>query len=193
MASPDDPIVLLGEVTRADFDAVFKWKGRALCRRARLHWLEAILVGGIGTVLFLLAVPFAIIAIDGEAAATAGWLSAIYGFFVGGGLVTIRNLRTARRIRQLSSSGIGRFTFRFGPDGLTAEKPSTASGWTPWSAVKRIDVAPHHLSFWQDDLFAQDLPRAIIGGPAKEAELLAAIARWAPHLALPDAGKSKSA
>ena len=193
MASPDDSIVIAGEVTRADFDAIFKWKGRRLSRRARLHWLEMILVGGIGSVIFLLAAPIVIIAIDGEQAATAGMFSALYGMLVGGALVTYQNFRLSRRVRGLNRSGIGRFTFRFGHDGLTVEKPSTASAWTPWSAITRLDVAPRHLVFWQDDLFAQDLPRAIIGGPAKEAELLAAIRRWAPYLASPHAGTNKSA
>jgi hypothetical protein len=187
MASSEQPIIVAGEVTRADFDAAFKWQTRALLRRSRPQIVEALLVFVVMLIL-LLAIPFAIIAIDGERCATVGWNAGLFGFIVGLGAMTYFNRRTSRLMRALNKAGLGRHTFTFAPDGLTVERSSGASSHTPWTALKRMDVTPRHLAYWQDDFLAQFIPRAIVGAPVRETELLAAVGRWAPHLVTPNAG-----
>jgi len=191
MASTDDPIVISGEITRADFDAAFKWNAAALCRRGR-SLIESLLVIAAAIVLIVFAVPFAIIATVGEHAATPAMTAALFGYLVGIAFVGIQNRGMMGRVRRLRVSGLGPCTFRFGPKGLDVELSSGASSHTPWTAVKRFEMTPRHLAFWHDSAFAQFVPRVIFGGSGKEADLLSVGARWAPHLALPNAGANKS-
>lgn len=191
MASTDDPIVISGEITRADFDAAFKWNAVALCRRGR-SWLELLLLIAAAIVLIVFAVPFTIIATVGEHAATPGTTVALFGYLVGIVFVGIQNRRMMGRVRRLRVSGLGPCTFRFGLKSLDVELSSGASSHTPWTAVRVIEITPRHLTFWHDSAFAQFVPRVICGGSDKEAELLSVVARWAPHLALPDTGANKS-
>lgn len=142
-------------------------------------------------VLIVFAVPFTIIATVGEHAATPGMTAVLFGYLIGIVFVGIQNRRMLARIRGLRGSALGPCTFRFGPDSFDVQMSSGASSRTPWKAVKAIEMTPRHVAFWHDAAFAQFVPRAFFGGADKEAELLANVARWAPHLAPPYAGAKK--
>jgi hypothetical protein len=199
MASSDDPIVISGEITRADFDAASKWHLASVIRRARMSWCERVALVAAMLVLFALAILFTLvvtvdpklgIAEDPDRVLTA-LIATCLGFFIAVALIAIKTRRTARRIRGLHATGIGPATFTLRPDSLTVEIASGFSSRTPWTAVQRFDLAPRHVAFWHDGHVAQFIPRAIIGGAAAETDLLAAIGRWAPHLASPAAGATR--
>ena len=103
------------------------------------------------------------------------------GYIAGLGLWARSTKDMAKRVVRLSTAEVGPLTVIFRPDALVVRMTDGIVTEAPWSQVSQIDFAPETILIWHDPLTAHRLPRRLVGGEAREAELVAALRQWAPH------------
>jgi len=88
------------------------------------------------------------------------------------------------RYAKLDLKGIGAHTYRFSAAGIDIEKAREGTSHIPWRAISRLETTERVLVLWLDDFVAMMVPRLAFASEADEAEVLAAMTFWAPHLVL---------
>ncbi|PWB61008.1 MAG: hypothetical protein C3F17_13665 [Bradyrhizobiaceae bacterium] len=189
MTEGSDLFTRAAQVGRDDFHDF--WSAVQAAQRRRLGRSFAVPV-----VLALAAVAFSG-PLDGVLASSFpnefGAPGALHGFKVGvafavlfgGALLLAEQVLMGRRLMAFEVNALGPHTFTFSAAGLSIEAGKGGASRVPWQAIRRLERTERVLMIWLDDVYAQFVPRIAFADAGDEAEVLAAVTFWAPHLALP--------
>ncbi len=189
MTEGSDLFTRSADVRREDFEAFMAAIQKHQARRVGRQWsLYVVAALGIATVLGLLD-PVYMGVLPNE----LGRQGALYGFklgvafmvVIGVGLVTFNMALMGWRYAKLDLKVLGAHTYRFSAAGLDVEKSRQGTSHIPWRAISRLETTERVLVLWLDDFVAMMVPRLAFANAADEAEVLAAMTFWAPHLVLP--------
>jgi hypothetical protein len=189
MTEGSDLFTRSADVQREDFDAFLAAIQKHQTRRVGRQWsIYVVAALGIATVIGLLD-PLYTALMPHE----LGREGALYGFkvgiaftvVIGGGLVLGNMLLMGQRFARLDVKAIGHYTYRFSAAGLEIDGAGNGTSRIPWRAISRLETTDRVLVLWLDDLIAFLVPRLAFADAADEAEVLAAMTFWAPHLMLP--------
>jgi hypothetical protein len=189
MTEGSDLFTRSAKVERADFQDF--WEAVQATQRRRLgrSWaLPAVIVLAVLplTGLFdgLLASAFP--AEFGLPGALHGFkVGVIFLFLFGGGLLFAEQMLMGQRLARFEVNSLGAHTYVFSADGIAIDTRERGASRIPWRAIRRLETTERVLMIWLDDVYAQFVPRIAFADAGDEAEVLAAVTFWAPHLVTP--------
>lgn len=174
--------VFEGEMTREDVAVGYREYLNRARPLLRSRWgdgptalLLLVLANACSLLLARYTTPFA-----GEVASLVVLTTGI-GLAAGIILWALSTRSMVKRMVELATAEIGPMTVTVQPDRFAVRNGTGSHSETPWSAISKIELSKETLLVWHDVLVVQRVPRRLLGGEAREAELIAALRQWAPH------------
>jgi hypothetical protein len=189
MTEGSDLFTRSAQVGREDFQAFWEAVQASQRRRLGRSW-------AIPAVIALAVIPLTGLldsALSGAFPSEFGHPAALHGFkvgivlllLVGGSLILGEQVLMGQRLASFEVNSLGAHTYVFSADGIAIDTRERGASRIPWRAIRRLETTERVLMIWLDDVYAQFVPRIAFADAGDEAEVLAAVTFWAPHLVTP--------